>query len=76
MKKLQIKIQEFEIYTDKDNNYYAIDLNGEQYSEFFTETLFYDIMEDLYFNNIKPIYMSEEMEYNYNEMIKNGVLYE
>lgn len=73
MKKLQIKTSEFEIYSTDDNDYYAIDSNGIQYSEFFTETLFYNIMEDLYFNNIKPIYMSDEAIYNYNQMIKDEI---
>lgn len=68
--KLEIQTEKFKIYTDEENNYFAIDNEGKKYSEFFTETLFYDIMEDLYFNNIEPLYMSEEALYNYNQMIK------
>lgn len=68
--KLEIQTEKFKIYTDEENNYFAIDNEGKKYSEFFTETLFYDIMEDLYFNNIEPLYMSEEALYSYNQMIK------
>ena len=50
--KLEIQTEKFKIYTDEENNYFAIDNEGKKYSEFFTETLFYDIMEDLYFINV------------------------
>ena len=71
MKKLQIKTNFYEIYSTEDNNFYTVDLNGNIYSEFFTETLLCDILQNLYFNNLQPLYMSEETIQYYNQMIEN-----
>ena len=69
--KLEIQTEKFKIYTDEENNYFAIDNEGKKYSEFFTETLFYDICEDIYFDNDIPKYMSDDAWYNYYEMVKD-----
>ena len=71
MKKLQIKTNFYEIYSTEDNNFYTVDLNGNIYSEFFTETLLYDILQNLYFNNLQPLYISEETIQYYNQIIEN-----
>lgn len=71
MKKLQVKTNFYEIYSAEDNNFYTIDLNGNVYSEFFTEELLYNILQNLYFNNLQPLYMSEEAVQYYNQLVEN-----
>ena len=71
MKKLQVKTNFYEIYSTEDNNFYTIDLNGNVYSEFFTEELLYNILQNLYFNNLQPLYMSEEAVQYYNQLVEN-----
>lgn len=71
MKKLQVKTNFYEIYSAEDNNFYTIDLNGNVYSEFFTEELLYNILQNLYFNSLQPFYMSEETVQYYNQLVEN-----
>lgn len=71
MKKLQVKTNFYEIYSAEDNNFYTVDLNGNVYSEFFTEELLYNILQNLYFNNLQPLYMSEETIQYYNQLVEN-----
>ena len=71
MKKLQVKTNFYEIYSAEDNNFYTIDLNGNVYFEFFTEELLYNILQNLYFNNLQPLYMSEEAVQYYNQLVEN-----
>lgn len=71
MKKLQVKTNFYEIYSAEDNNFYTVDLNRNVYSEFFTEELLYNILQNLYFNNLQPLYMSEETIQYYNQLVKN-----
>ena len=71
MKKLQVKTNFYEIYSAENNNFYTIDLNGNVYSEFFTEELLYNILQNLYFNNLQPLYISEETVQYYNQLVEN-----